>query len=138
MYKNYKEHYVYPAILEYHAATKSYGVRFPDLPGCIALGKSPEEALDLVKEGAALHLWGMEHDQENIPQPTPLKKLSPADKETICLVDINMFNIRAEMDQRAVKKTLTIPWYLNELAEKKKINFSQLLQSALKQKLGLL
>ena len=40
------------------------------------------------------------------------------------------------MDNRSVKKTLTIPWYLNELAEQKKINFSQLLQVALKERLG--
>lgn len=48
-----------------------------------------------------------------------------------------MFNIRSAMDNRSIKKTLTIPWYLNELAEKQHINFSQLLQAALKDRLGI-
>ena len=47
-----------------------------------------------------------------------------------------MFAIRAEMNNRPVKKTLTLPWYLNELAEKQRLNFSQILQSALRERLS--
>ena len=78
----------------------------------------------------------MEQDDEIIPVPE-YKDMQIAANETICFIDVNMFNIRAQMANRSVKKTLTIPWYLNELAEKQKINFSQLLQSALKAQLGI-
>ena len=83
-----------------------------------------------------LHLWGMEQDDEVIPVPE-YRDMHIAANETICFIDVNMFGIRAKMDNRSVKKTLSIPWYLNELSEKKKINFSQLLQSALRAQLGL-
>ena len=79
----------------------------------------------------------MEHDGEEIPTPTPLDKISLAKNETLCLIDVDMFSIRSKMDNRAVKKTLTIPWYLNELAEKKRVNFSQVLQSALRERLSI-
>ena len=82
-----------------------------------------------------MHLWGLEQDGEQVPQPT-LSNLPLSTTNIICYIDVNMFSIRAKMDNRSVKKTLTIPWYLNELAEQKKINFSQLLQMALKERLG--
>ena len=78
----------------------------------------------------------MEQDDEVIPVPE-YRDMHIAANETICFIDVNMFGIRAKMDNRSVKKTLLIPWYLNELAEKKKVNFSQLLQSALRAQLGL-
>ena len=86
---------------------------------------------------ASLHLWGMEQDGEDIPAPTSMQDVHLEDGETLCLLDVNMFKIRAKMDNHSVKKTLTIPWYLNTLAEERKINFSQLLQGALRQRLGL-
>lgn len=136
MYDKYQDSYIFPAILT--KEDNSYGIYFVDLPGCVAVGDTAEETIELAKEGLALHLWGMEHDSEAIPKPTPIEKIKVSTNETLCIIDVNMFNIRAKMDNRVVKKTLTIPWYLNEQAEKRKINFSQLLQSALRTKLGLL
>ena len=133
MYKNYPDEYIYPAIIE--LCENCYNVTFPDLPGCVASGNTLKEAVDEAREGLALHLWGFEQDGEPVPQPK-FNDIQANSNEVICYVDVNMFNIRAKMDNRSVKKTLTIPWYLNELAEQKKINFSQLLQVALKERLG--
>ena len=115
---------------------KNYNIYFPDLPGCIASGEDIPQAVNQAKGALELHLWGMEQDDEVIPVPE-YRDMHIAANETICFIDVNMFGIRAKMDNRSVKKTLSIPWYLNELAEKKKINFSQLLQSALRAQLGL-
>jgi hypothetical protein len=57
--------------------------------------------------------------------------------DLIGLIEVSLTSFRAKLDTRSVKKTLTIPYYLNQLAEKKKINFSQELQTALKNRLGL-
>ena len=133
MYKNYPDEYIFPAIIE--QCENCYNVTFPDLPGCVASGNTIKEAIDEAREGLALHLWGLEQDGEQVPQPT-LSNLPLSTTNIICYIDVNMFRIRAKMDNRSVKKTLTIPWYLNELAEQKKINFSQLLQMALKERLG--
>ena len=105
------------------------------MPGCIATGDTIQEAVTEAKGGLALHLWSMERDGDPIPAPTDLEDIPIGKHETLCLIDVNMFSIRAKMDNRSVKKTLTIPWYLNDLAEKQKINFSQTLQTALKERL---
>ena len=78
----------------------------------------------------------LEHDGEDIPAATPTDRLSLNTGDAICIVDVNMFPIRAKMDNRTVKKTLTIPWYLNELAEARHINFSHTLRQALQTQLG--
>ncbi len=134
MYKKYQDNYVFPASIE--KGKTNYGVHFQDLPGCVSVGDTLEEAIKLAKEGLAFHLWGMEHDNEEIPAPSPIESIELAPNETLCLLDVNMFDIRSQMDNRSVKKTLTIPWYLNEMAEKRKVNFSQVLQSALRERLG--
>ena len=107
------------------------------MPGCVAVAPTLDEAVHEAKDGLALHLWGMEEDGKAIPQPTSLEEIEVKTGETLCLLDADMFAIRAKMNNRPVKKTLTIPWYLNELAEKQRINFSQLLQSALRERLSL-
>lgn len=125
--------YVFPAIIS--KETNNYGVYFHDLPGCIATGDTLDEALHIAKDGLALHLWGMEQDGTSIPAPTPIESLSLKDGETLCLLEANMMKVRAQMDNRPVQKTLTIPWYLNEKAEELHIDCSQVLQSALRERL---
>lgn len=132
----YLESYNFPAIIE--KEEHNYSVYFPDLPGCVSSGKNIQEAIKESKEALAFHLWGMEQDNEAIPVPSNYEDLKEkiSANNILCYIDVNMFNIRKEMNNKPIKKTLTIPWYLNELAEKQRINFSQLLQTALKERLG--
>lgn len=136
MKKKYPNSYAFPAILE--SGERNYSVYFPDLPGCVSSGDTIQEAIKEAKEALSLHLWGMEQDEDDIPTPSDFSVLQNEieNNDIICYIDVNMFGIRAEMNNKPVKKTLTIPYYLNELAEKQRINFSQLLQSALKKRLG--
>lgn len=110
-----------------------YGVYFPDLLGCITVGKNIEEAKRMAEEALGLHLWGLENDNEDIPKAT-----TPPfdDVENDCFVmpiTVYMSIVRNEMENKAVKKTLTIPYWLNKLAEDNGVNFSQLLQATLKE-----
>ena len=135
MYRNLPNHYVYPAIIE--QTDENYCLYFPDLPGCVASGDTVEKVVELAQSAAQEYLWELEHDDEEIPAATPTKSLSLNDGDAICIIDVAMFVIRAKMDNRTVKKTLTIPWHLNELAEAKRINFSRVLREALQAKLSL-
>ena len=135
MKKQYKSSYIFPATVE--KTTANYGVYFSDFPGCVAIADTLDDVLQLAREGLALHLWGIEQDDGEIPAPSPIEHIKTNHNEIICLLDINMFEIRNKMNNRSVKKTLTVPWYLNEIAEKKKINFSQVLQAALRERLGI-
>ncbi len=130
------DRYVFPAIFE-PGEKKGYCVTFPDLPGCITEGDTLEEALHMAKEALELHLYGMEEDGDNIPAPTSPEQVRVPEGAFITLIEAWMPFIRDEMASRAVKKTLTIPKWLNDLAEEKQVNFSHILQTALKDYLGI-
>jgi predicted RNase H-like HicB family nuclease len=130
-----KTSYTYPAILHY--ADDGISISFPDLPGCLSCSVTTEEAARDAKEALGLHLWGMEKDGDAIPEPTPINKLALSDSEIPLLVNVFMPAIRARVETRFVKKTLSIPAYMNAVAEEAGINFSQLLQEAISEKLRL-
>lgn len=128
--------YIYAAVFE-PCNEGGYSVYFPDLPGCITEGNDLREAMNMAKEALELHLWGMEDDNEPIPVPSAPEEI---EVEKTCFtvpIEADMPLIRNEMANKAVKKTLTIPYWMNKIAESKKINFSQILQVALKEKLGI-
>ena len=127
MFPNY---YAYPAYLYYDE--DGISVEFPDLPGCLPCGDTTEEALHNAKEAMGLHLYGMEQDGDEIPAPTPVRDLHPEEGGIVTLVEVFMPSIRDRAENRVVKKTLTIPAWLNREAEEAHVNFSQVLQDALK------
>lgn len=91
----------------------------------------------MAKEALELHLYGMEEDSDPIPEPTVPERLNAPVKGFISLVEAWMPMVRDEMSNKAVKKTLTIPKWLNDMAEKRNANFSHVLQVALKDYLGI-
>ena len=132
---NMTSHYTYPAIFTAEA-DGGYSVRFPQLDGCFSQGDTMDEAIEMAADAMALHLFGLEEDRESIPAPC-FDDLAHADGEFVVPITAWMTPFRDEMYNRAVKKTLTIPAWLNEAAERHQINFSQVLQSALKDQLRL-
>lgn len=129
-----KDRYVYPAIFDY--AEDGISIEFPDLPGCLPCAHTTEEAVKNAREAMALHLYGMEQDNDLIPEPTPVTKIRAGENQAVVLVEVWMPPFRDEVEQRAIKKTLTIPKWLDDLAQEQHVNFSHLLQDALKQYLG--
>lgn len=127
---------VFPAIFE-PGEIKGYCVTFPDLTGCITEGDTLSEALYNAKEVLELHLYGMEEDGAPLPEPTSPDNITIPIGAFVCPIEAWMTLVRDEMENKAVKKTLTIPKWLNEAVEEKNINFSQLLQAALKARLGI-
>lgn len=128
-----KDNYVYPAIFDY--ADDGISISFPDLPGCISCAYSDEEALHMAKEAMLGWLLVSEECGDEIAGPTPLSDIALDDNQRCILVEVNLALHREPFENRAIKKTLTIPAWLNKLAERENINFSQILQSALKEKL---
>jgi predicted RNase H-like HicB family nuclease len=129
-----KERYVFPAV--FHYADDGISISFPDLAGCLSHAQCDEEALVMAREALSLHLFGMEEDNECIPAPSSLRSIAVAPNEVVVLIDVWMLPFRERMANKSVNKTVTIPKWLNELAEQQRVNFSHLLQSALKQHLG--
>lgn len=126
--------YVYPAF--FYFDEDGISIEFPDLPGCLPCAHDAETAFRRAKEAMGLHLFGMEQDGEPIPAPTPVQELHPDPGALAVMVDVFMPPIRERVNNRVVKKTLTIPSWLNQEAEHAGVNFSQVLQEGLKQRLG--
>lgn len=130
-----KKYYSFPAFFYYD--NDGISIEFPDLPGCLPCADNSEEAFQNAKEALGLHLFGMELDGEHIPEPTPIAHLQPEAGGVIAMVEVFMPSVRDRMNHKVVKKTLTIPAWLNRAAEAEGVNFSQVLQDGLKSYLQL-
>jgi len=130
-----KDKYIYPAVFSFD--DDGISVEFPDLPGCLTCGDNEDEAIRMAKDALGLHLYGMERDNDEIPIPSSIGEIHTESNQAVILVEVWMPIVRDEIENRAIKKTLTIPKWLNDIAEKNKVNFSHILQSALKEHLGL-
>lgn len=124
--------YVYPAIFE--PENGKYYVSVPDLSGCNTTGDNLQDAIEMARDAIEMWLCIAEDRKEEIPEPTKDLKTS---KGFVSLIDVDTTVYRKANDNRAVKKTLSIPSWLNNEAEKQGINFSQILQEALKVKLNI-
>ena len=120
--------YVYPAIFENDEG--KVGVTVPDLPGCFTFGDDMADAIEMAQDEIGMMLASMEDDKESIPKPSRIEDIKT--KGTISLVLADTDEWRKQFDNKAVKKTLSIPAWLNKKAESAGINFSQVLQDALR------
>ena len=127
--------YVYPAIFHPNEDDGSYTITFPDLPGCITEGKDMANALFMAQD--ALEVWLADSEDQKDSIPVPGAPPQVADPEFVNLVMADTTAWRKKYDSRAVKKTLSIPNWLNTLAEEAGVNFSQILQDALKERLNI-
>lgn len=129
-----KDRYIFPAVLNY--AEDGISVSFPDLPGCLTCADDTETALSRAKEALGLYLADSEDCHEPIPAPSDISALHLESGDIPALVEVFMPAVRDRITKRSVKKTLTIPAWLNQEAEAAHVNFSQVLQDALKAYLG--
>lgn len=130
-----KDRYAYIAVLTY--ADDGISIEFPDLPGCLPCADTEEEALYNAQEALGLHLYGMEQDGDTIPEPSSIHALDLQPDQVAMLVSVYMPLVRSQVRNVSVKKTLTIPAWINALAEEQHINFSAVLQDALRDRLNL-
>lgn len=125
------ERYFYPAVFTYEPG-QEISVDFPDLK-CATSGVNDDDALLSARELLGCVLYGLEEDGEEIPSPTPLANVKTQPNECAVLVDVYMPSIR----QAHINRTVTLPAWLNAAALERNINFSQVLQDALKSQLNI-
>ena len=137
---------MYPAC--FFAEDGGYSVVFPDLNWLATQGDNLEEAMEMAVDCLAGYLYSCQRDGDPIPKPSGLSDIDPAsvakelDPEApLCESFVNMVSVDVAQYAKAhfeksVKKTLSIPAWLNAAALEQNINFSQVLQEALIQKVG--
>lgn len=126
-----KDRYSFVALFTYEEGGIS--IEFPDLPGCYPCADKDDidMAVKNAKEALGLHIWGMEQDNEEIPEPTPLSAIVRSDNQVPAIVDVFMPPIREKINNRFVKKTLSLPAWLAAKADEDGVNCSKLFQNAL-------
>ena len=126
--------YVYPAIFSTEDGKTLVSV--PDLPGLHTFGNSLADALYMAQDAIEMWLCDAENNYESIPPASSQKKISKMCKspdQTVSLVAADTDEYRRQNDTRAVKKTLSIPAWLNHKAQMANAPFSQILQQGLKE-----
>lgn len=125
----------YPAIFIRDA--EGYTIEFPDLPGCITQGDTFEEAFEMAEDAASGWILTSIEDGEEVPPPSPINSVA-REEGYVNYIPLDIDEYAKKYSTKSVKKTLTIPEWLNTMAEKAGINFSQELQRAVKERLGLM
>lgn len=124
----------YPAIFHY-AEEGGFYVTFPDLPECMTQGDDMNEAYEMAVDALGLAITSREESNEMIPRASDPSELVIDKESFIMVVEFDMLAYKKRTSGRAVKKTLSIPEWLNDAAMDADINFSQVLQDALKRQL---
>ncbi|MBR1658160.1 MAG: type II toxin-antitoxin system HicB family antitoxin [Synergistaceae bacterium] len=133
-----KKKYVFPAVFDY-SETPGISISFPDFPGCLSEADDNEQAISMARDALSGRLYILDRDGEDIPEPSdPVKLLSTLEPmQTITLIDVNMQVFSEMVKSRSVNKMCTIPEWLLDEGKEAGINFSQTLQDAVMQKLGI-
>lgn len=129
------ERYFYPAVFTYEEG-QEIAVVFPDLDVATS-GENDDDALLSARELLGCVMFGLEEDGEGIPEPTPLSAVALEPNERAVLVDVYMPAVRMAQNNKSVNRTVTLPAWLNAAALERNINFSQVLQDALKTQMGI-
>lgn len=125
----------YPAL--FHKAEEGgFWISFPDIPECLTQGDNMEDAYDMAIEALGLSLSDMK--KNNIPFPTPssVDNITVDSDAILVVIEFDLLAYNKRHNSKSVKKTLTIPEWLNEEAILLNINFSQVLQDALIEKVS--
>lgn len=127
--------YVYPAVFT-PEQDGCYSIVFPDLEGCYTCGDDLADGIEMARDALALVLYGYEKDGREIPVPSDPATIPLTGNNFVNYVECDTLAYRKRYNSKAVRKTLTIPEWLNEAATAIDVNFSQVLQDALLEKIG--
>ena len=120
----------YPAL--FHKAEEGgFWISFPDIPECLTQGDDMTQAYEMAVDALGLALTCREKEQQPFPNASDPTAITPEANSFLVVIEFDMLAYKKRTNSRAVKKTLSIPEWLNEAAIAKGLNFSQVLQEAL-------
>lgn len=124
----------YPAVF-HEAEEGGYWVTFPDFPECMTQGDDMNEAYQMAFDALGLTISDMKAEKETLPEASKPQDVELNNGESLAIIEFDMMAYQKRNNSKAVKKTLSIPEWLNEEAIALGVNFSQVLQEALLQKI---
>lgn len=121
--------YVYPALFHKND-DNSYTITYPDLPGCISEGKSLENALYMAESALTQWMEYLSDSKQPIPNSTPMQEIAVEAGEFVNLIRTDV------KDNRAVRRTVSIPKWMDDKVSDAGLSLSRVLQDALKERLA--
>ena len=122
--------FFYPAL--FHKAEEGgFWVSFPDIPECLTQGDDMTQAYEMAVDALGLALISREKEHQPVPTVSDPTTITPEPDSFLVVIEFDMLAYKKRTNSRAVKKTLSIPEWLNEAAIDMDLNFSQILQEAL-------
>ena len=131
-----KDTYIFPSVFSKDEC--GFSIIFPDLPGCFSCADTMEKAFKSAKEAMQLHLYFMEKDGDEIPVPTPPELLQPELEGTVVMIEAWMPAFREQMTHQTIKRKISLPKWLDEMARHEKVNLSAFVEESLKKHLGVI
>lgn len=127
--------YVYPAI--FTKEEDGIIVTFPDLEDTFTDGGTMEEAFENAEDVLNLMLWNREEQKKDIPAPTAAADISVPNGGTLAMIKADTLAYRKIHDKKTIRRSITLPGWLDNIARERNINFSQLLQNAIRRECGI-
>lgn len=131
--------YAYPAIFtpeEVDGRGTVYIVEVRDILGCVTEGEGLAEAIIMGREALAGCLLVLKQAKEPIPEATDISSLEITGEQFTSIIDVDLNNYLGKKETKAIIKTVSIPKWLDSMAEEAGISYSKTLQEAVKKKLG--
>lgn len=136
---------IYPAC--FYKDGDGYSVIFPDLNDLATCGETLDEAIEMAVDCLAGHVYFSTMEDDDLPSPSSINEVDPkavaqkldfdSNEYFVNMVAVDVNEYAKLHFEKPVKKTLTIPAWLNDTAQSKGINFSAVLQEALKERMGI-
>lgn len=127
---------IYPAVF-HPEDVGGYSVDFPDLLGCVTEGDTLEEAIRMAEDALGIYLYSLKEDGEEAPKASDPADIKVSGRDFISLITYDEVAYLKRTDNHSVKKTLTIPAWMDTLARENNLNFSNVLQNAIRRELNL-
>lgn len=127
--------YVYPAL--FVVEDDGIIVTFPDLDDTFTDGATMQEAFENAEDVLNLMLWNREEEKEEIPLPSQPEQITVPQGATLAMIKADTLAYRKIHDTKTIRRSITIPSWLDTLARERNINFSQLMQNAIRRECGI-
>lgn len=126
----------YPAVF-HPEEDGGFSVYFPDLLGCVTEGDTLAEAIEMAEDALGIYLYTLKEDKEKAPDPSSPADIKVEGRDFVSIIEYDEVAYLKRTDSHAVKKTLTIPAWMDVLAKEHNLNFSNVLQNAIRRELNL-
>lgn len=123
--------YNYTAIFTPKENGSGFYCRVPDLPGCISSGKDIADAIEMITDAASIWLVGAEDDGDPIPTPSSQDDILRETGSLLSVISVDTIKYRSQIDTHSVRKNVSLPAWMSALADKRRVNCSQVLQESL-------